>query len=138
MLLEALVTTDRADHETNYYVQPQTGISCAEIIGDLPFNIGCIIKYVWRHENKNGKRDVEKAIQYAKIEIEASRDIDFGLLVSNVKSKFQIIEKYAEFEKKTYKADIFRTCINYIQRGEMGCLYQIIDDLETVLKIEYP
>ena len=60
----------------DYYNQ---GIECWDYIisHDMGFLQGNIIKYVTRYKNKNGKKDLLKAIEYLKklIEVEYPSDI---------------------------------------------------------------
>lgn len=52
----------------HYRVHP-SGIECITIAEHFPFNLGNVIKYVWRHEGKNGLEDLRKARQYLDFEI---------------------------------------------------------------------
>ena len=45
-----------------------------DITRHLNFNIGNVIKYVWRHERKNGIEDLKKAIWYLNNEIARLED----------------------------------------------------------------
>ena len=52
-------------------------IECIDVTRHLNFNLGNVIKYVWRHEHKNGLEDLEKALWYLKDEI--ARRITVGV-----------------------------------------------------------
>lgn len=40
------------------------GIECIDITRHLSFNIGNAIKYIWRHEKKDGIKSLKKAVWY--------------------------------------------------------------------------
>ena len=40
------------------------------VVNDIPFREGNVIKYVTRHKNKNGRKDIEKAIHYLEMILE--------------------------------------------------------------------
>ena len=42
----------------------QRDIECIDVVEDMPYLEGNIIKYVWRYEGKNGVEDLEKARWY--------------------------------------------------------------------------
>lgn len=52
-----------------HYRQHPKGIECIDVTEDMSLNIGSAIKYLWRHADKNGKEDLEKAIWYIEREI---------------------------------------------------------------------
>lgn len=67
----------RVNHPKHYNSHP-SGVECIEIIRHYDFNIGCAIKYLWRHGLKEEEginikekaiEDLEKAIFYINDEI---------------------------------------------------------------------
>lgn len=44
-------------------------IECIQLVRHMGFNLGNVIKYVWRHEKKNGLEDLKKAAWYLNDEI---------------------------------------------------------------------
>lgn len=48
----------------NHYNHP-SGIDCWQIVKNLGFVMGSIIKYVWRYDKKNGIEDLKTALDYA-------------------------------------------------------------------------
>lgn len=44
-------------------------IECIEIVKYMGFNIGNVVKYVWRADLKNGTEDLKKALYYLETEI---------------------------------------------------------------------
>jgi hypothetical protein len=48
------------DHPPHYH---QGKFECIDVIEDLGlnFNLGNVLKYVWRHDQKNGLEDLKKA-----------------------------------------------------------------------------
>ena len=126
----------------HYYVQKQTGISCADLISGLPFNIGCIAKYVWRHEGKDKRKDLEKAIQYTIMEIKDREDKKYRPVI-DVDSTFyfKMIDSIGEYEPKTYKLDIYRYLTIYLFCLKKDCienLYKILEILKEKVEEEYP
>lgn len=45
---------------------------CIEFTQYLNFNLGNAFKYIWRHREKNGREDLEKALWYLKRQLEDS------------------------------------------------------------------
>lgn len=65
-----------ADHDPvkhpSHYTSHPSGVECITIAQHHNFNIGCVIKYVWRAGLKEGAsevKDLRKAIQYLEFEI---------------------------------------------------------------------
>lgn len=44
-------------------------IECLSVVRHMSFNLGNVIKYVWRHEHKGGIEDLKKALFYLQDEI---------------------------------------------------------------------
>jgi len=44
-------------------------IECIDVVRNKGFNIGNVIKYLWRYEHKNGLEDLRKAEWYLRDEI---------------------------------------------------------------------
>ena len=65
-----LINFDEAVNHPNHYNNSKQKcpcgrtIECIDITRHLTFNIGNAIKYLWRHEDKNGIEDLKKAIWY--------------------------------------------------------------------------
>lgn len=54
-------------HYNNFEIkcsECDTQIECLDVINDMPFLEGNIIKYVWRWRDKNGIEDLRKAMFY--------------------------------------------------------------------------
>jgi|2_EtaG_2_1085320.scaffolds.fasta_scaffold00119_37 hypothetical protein len=63
------------DHPKHYNSHP-TGIECIDIVRHYNFNIGNVIKYVWRAGLKDGEnnlKDLEKALWYLQDEIKCTK-----------------------------------------------------------------
>lgn len=69
ILQEASTIEDPVNHPSHYTSHP-SGIECIDITEHFNFNIGNAIKYLWRHEGKNGIEDLQKAAWYVQREIE--------------------------------------------------------------------
>lgn len=54
---------DEVLHPSHY---TSNGLECWDFIAryELDYFLGCAVKYIWRHKEKNGKQDLEKAINY--------------------------------------------------------------------------
>ncbi len=70
------VLADAVHHPTHYTDHP-SGVECIAIAEHMGFNLGNVVKYVWRHEGKNGLEDLRKARWYLDREI-ARREVADG------------------------------------------------------------
>lgn len=55
-----------------YYNVHPSGVECIEITRHMCFNLGCVVKYIWRaglKQNETEIRDLEKALDYLHDEI---------------------------------------------------------------------
>lgn len=59
---------DMVNHPPHYTKHP-SGVECIQITEHFNFNLGNAIKYIWRHDNKNGLEDLKKAQWYLNREI---------------------------------------------------------------------
>jgi len=57
----------------NHYRQHPSGVEAIQITEHFSFNLGNVIKYVWRADHKNGLEDLEKARWYLDREIQRRR-----------------------------------------------------------------
>lgn len=57
------MTTDTIHNPTHY---TQHGMQCIELTQHLNFCLGNAVKYIWRHQDKNGLEDLHKARWYLK------------------------------------------------------------------------
>ena len=56
--------SDNVNHPS-WYTKDPSGIECIDVVSALPNDLGCAIKYVWRHGNKwNELEDLKKARWY--------------------------------------------------------------------------
>ena len=65
------MTTENVNHPSHYNAIP--GIECIDVVEHFNFNLGNVLKYVWRvglKPDTDWKDDLEKAIWYLKREIE--------------------------------------------------------------------
>jgi hypothetical protein len=69
LMKEENKSEDKVNHPKHYTNHP-SGIECIQVIEHMNFNLGNVIKYVWRCENKNGLEDLKKAQWYLNREIE--------------------------------------------------------------------
>ena len=54
----------------SHYRQHPSGIQAIQITEGFSFNLGNVVKYVWRADHKNGIEDLEKALWYLAREID--------------------------------------------------------------------
>jgi hypothetical protein len=61
---------DPVNHPSHYTQHP-SGVECITIAQEFPYNLGCAIKYIWRHglKSKNAIEDLRKASFYIEREI---------------------------------------------------------------------
>lgn len=62
---------DKVNHP-KYYNEHPSGVECAEIVRHMSFNIGNVIKYLWRAGKKDKNKELEdlrKAMWYLNDEI---------------------------------------------------------------------
>lgn len=68
------MNTDNINHPTHYTAHP-SGVECITITEGFSFNLGNVIKYIWRAEEKGALiADLQKAEWYLRREI--ARRID--------------------------------------------------------------
>lgn len=55
----------------SHYTQHPSGVECVTIAQEFPYNLGCVIKYVWRAglKSKSPIEDLRKAARYIELEI---------------------------------------------------------------------
>jgi len=59
----------------NHYNDHPSGVECLDIVRHMNFNLGNVIKYVWRADLKeDAVQDLEKALFYLKDEIEKRKN----------------------------------------------------------------
>lgn len=52
-----------------HYTQHPSGVECIQITEHMNFNLGNVLKYIWRTDHKNGLEDLKKARWYLEREI---------------------------------------------------------------------
>lgn len=58
-------------NKPNHYTKHPSGVECIDIAKHFNFNLGNVIKYVWRADSKgNALEDLRKARKYIDFEIE--------------------------------------------------------------------
>lgn len=62
-------TIDDPVNSPKHYTQHPSGVECIQITRHMGFNLGNVMKYVWRADLKNGLEDLEKALWYLQDEI---------------------------------------------------------------------
>lgn len=62
-------TESSVDHPPHYNKHP-SGVECIDVVEHMSFNLGNVIKYLWRADHKNGIEDLEKAAWYLNREVE--------------------------------------------------------------------
>lgn len=60
--------TDNINHPKHYNAHP-SGVECITIAEHMGFNLGNVMKYIFRNEHKNGLEDLRKAAWYLNREI---------------------------------------------------------------------
>lgn len=68
--------SDLVDHPAHYNKHP-SGIECIEIVRHMGFNLGNVIKYVWREDLKGDSvEDLKKARWYLDDEIKRREQLN--------------------------------------------------------------
>lgn len=60
--------SDNVNHPKHYTSHP-SGVECITISRHMCFNLGNVLKYIWRADHKNGLEDLKKARWYLDDEI---------------------------------------------------------------------
>jgi hypothetical protein len=60
---------DPVNHPKHYTSHP-SGLECIQVTRHMSFNLGNVVKYLWRSDHKNGLEDLKKAAWYLNDEIE--------------------------------------------------------------------
>ncbi len=68
-MAEPVYYTDNVNHPKHYTEHP-SGVECIQITEHMNFCLGNAIKYLFRHEHKNGIEDLKKAVWYINREID--------------------------------------------------------------------
>ncbi len=71
-MTKASETQVGGDHYRLFKIQPVDFIGANR----LPYAEGCVIKYVCRHRAKGGRQDIEKAIHYLQLILEAEYPVE--------------------------------------------------------------
>lgn len=73
-------TIDKINHPPHYNSHP-SGIECIQVTRYMNFNLGNVIKYIWRaglKDNSPTIEDLEKALWYLKDEIARRKEEESG------------------------------------------------------------
>lgn len=92
----------------------------------LSFIQGCIVKYVSRYKNKNGKQDIEKAIHFARLAIELNEQGD------ELMSNLGLAYTYCKANK------LSQVQTNIIVSAVKEDFYGVIRCCNQLIKQEYP
>lgn len=65
---------DPVNHPKHYTNHP-SGLECIQVTRHMSFNLGNVVKYLWRADLKNGVEDLEKAAWYLNDEIKKRKEI---------------------------------------------------------------
>lgn len=57
---------DAVNHPRHYAAHPRFTVECIEITRLMSFDAGNALKYLWRHSQKNGAEDLQKANWYVR------------------------------------------------------------------------
>jgi hypothetical protein len=61
--------SDPVNHP-HYYTSHPSGLECIQVTRHMSFNLGNVVKYLWRADLKGGTEDLKKAAWYLNDEIE--------------------------------------------------------------------
>ena len=112
------------------------------VANNLDYFQAQITRYITRCKKKNGKEDLEKAIQYTIMEIK-DREYKKYRPVIDIDSAhyFGMIDAIGEYEPKKYKLEIYKYLIIYLFCLKKDCienLFKILEILKERIEEEYP
>lgn len=90
--------TERINHPPHYQTVP--GIECIEVVRHFNFNLGNVIKYVWRAGSKEGVSDTEdlkKAIWYLQDEVTRREVRQEPVSTHNPEPKWHLAPHWAQW-----------------------------------------
>jgi hypothetical protein len=90
--------SERINHPPHYQTVP--GIECIEVVRHFNFNLGNVIKYVWRAGSKEGVSDTEdlkKAIWYLQDEVTRREGKREPVSTHNPEPKWEYAPSWAEW-----------------------------------------
>jgi hypothetical protein len=67
---ESVVIDHHPVNHPQHYTSHPSGVECIQITRHMGFNLGNVMKYIWRADMKNGLEDLEKAKWYIQDEID--------------------------------------------------------------------
>ena len=110
-----------------HYTSHPSGIECIELTKYMTFPIGNALKYVWRHDRKNGVEDLKKAVWYLRCALELAIDPSYEALpvarASLLKTK-QNIHKIRESETRRW----FIRFLDALCRADYSTCIDILND----------
>ena len=65
---------DNVNNPKHYNSHP-SGVECIQVTEHMTFNLGNVVKYLWRTEHKNGLEDLKKAQWYLNREVERIENV---------------------------------------------------------------
>lgn len=80
------------DHPAHYNSHP-SGVECIEVVRHMSFNLGSVVKYIWRDGIKHAEvplQDLEKAAWYLNDEIERRKQGDESVTTQQGAASFGI------------------------------------------------
>jgi len=84
---------DKDKINPNHYRQHKSGVECITITEHMSFNLGNVIKYVWRADLKNGVEDLEKAVWYLNRELQNRRPKEALVPRDNITAWSHLLEQ---------------------------------------------
>lgn len=109
-------------------------IECIKIAQLYNYNIGCVIKYLWRCEYKGNKiQDLQKAAKYIQFEIDRDIDVEFWVNFKGTGLSMYFDDLQVNFPKNIYNA-FCEIYAGYNKKKLEKCLEWINYEIETLPK----
>ena len=107
----------------HYRIQP---VECIEITKHMDFLLGNAFKYVWRHKEKNGSEDLNKALWYVN-KAKEKREVN----IHNVPGGFKNLDRclFGAVQYQTLR----RILIAYENNSVYGERMQTLDEIELLI-----
>lgn len=117
------------NHPKHYNVHP-SGVEAIEVIRHLPYDLGAAFKYVVRWREKDGKKDLEKALWYLK-DLSANPFVSYpsnyaGPVILNVR-------KYRDTATEEAEALFYDAMLGYMS-GSGAAVGRMVQQVQNLLE----
>lgn len=123
-----VIDPDGVDHPKHYNVHP-SGVETIEVIRHLPYDLGAAFKYVVRWREKDGKKDLNKALWY----LEDLKKHKFLVYPSHYAGRvFLLVTSHQNTAADVDEADFYRAVLGYMHGGKRN-VEQMIEAVKKLI-----